>query len=39
MKTSIENFARKRGVSVVDAMIEDEAFANARLAMCPEDKG
>ncbi len=39
VKTSIENFAKKRGVSVVDAAIEDEAFANARLAMCPEDKG
>ena len=39
VKTSIENFAKKRGVSVVDAAIEDDAFANARLAMCPEDKG
>ncbi|WP_457647435.1 universal stress protein [Profundibacter sp.] len=39
VKTSIENFAKKRGVSVIDAAIEDEAFANARLAMCPEDKG
>jgi len=39
VKTSIENFAAKRGVSVVDAEIEDEAFANARLAMCPEGKG
>ncbi|HGG63515.1 MAG TPA: universal stress protein UspA, partial [Rhodobacteraceae bacterium] len=38
VKTSIENFAKKRGVSVVDAAIEDDAFANARLAMCPEDK-
>ncbi|HHI69646.1 MAG TPA: universal stress protein UspA [Rhodobacteraceae bacterium] len=39
VKTSIENFAKKRGLSVVDALIEDDAFANARLAMCPEDKG
>ncbi len=38
VKTSIENFAKKRGVSVIDAVIEDDAFANARLAMCPEDK-
>jgi len=38
VKTSIENFAKKRGVSVIDAEIEDDAFANARLAMCPEDK-
>jgi len=38
VKTSIENFAKKRGVSVIDAAIEDDAFANARLAMCPEDK-
>jgi len=39
VKTSIENFAKKRGVSVIDSAIEDDAFANARLAMCPEDKG
>ena len=39
VKNSIENFARKRGLSVVDASIEDEAFGMARMAMCPEDQG
>ncbi len=39
VKGSIENFARKRGLSVIDAAIEDEAFGMARMAMCPEDKG
>ena len=39
VKNSIENFARKRGLSVIDAAIEDEAFAMSRMAMCPEDKG
>ncbi len=39
VKNSIENFARKRGLTVIDAAIEDEAFANSRMAMCPEDKG
>jgi len=39
VKNSIENFVRKRGLSVVDASIEDEAFGMARMAMCPEDKG
>jgi hypothetical protein len=39
VKNSIENFAKKRGLTVVDASIEDEAFANDRLAMCPEDQG
>lgn len=39
VKNSIENFARKRGLSVVDANIEDEAFGMARMAMCPEDQG
>ncbi|MDQ7071782.1 MAG: universal stress protein [Rhodobacterales bacterium] len=37
VETSIENFARKRGISVIDAATEDDAFANARMAMCPED--
>ncbi len=39
VETSIENFAKKRGLTVIDAAIEDDAFANARLAMCPEDRG
>ena len=39
VKNSIENFARKRGLSVIDASIEDEAFGLARMAMCPEDQG
>jgi len=39
VKNSIENFARKRGLLVIDASIEDEAFGMARMAMCPEDKG
>jgi len=37
VKNSIENFVRKRGLAVVDTAIEDEAFASARMAMCPED--
>ena len=37
VKNSIENFARKRGVLVIDAKIEDEAFAASRMAMCPVD--
>lgn len=36
-KNSIENYARKQGVSVIDAAIEDDAFASARMAMCPVD--
>ncbi len=39
VKSGIESFARKRGLSVIDAEIEDVAFADARMAMCPEDKG
>ncbi|WP_456390999.1 universal stress protein [Profundibacter sp.] len=39
VKNSIENFARKRGLTVIDANIEDEAFGMARMAMCPEDQG
>jgi len=37
VENSIENFVRKRGMSVVDSSIEDDAFASARMAMCPED--
>ncbi|HHL21544.1 MAG TPA: universal stress protein UspA [Aliiroseovarius sp.] len=39
VKNAIENFARKRGLSVVDARIEDEAFAASRMAMCPVEPG
>lgn len=39
VKNSIENFARKRDLTVIDAGIEDEAFGMARMAMCPEDQG
>ncbi len=35
VRSSIESFARQRGVSVIDAEIEDEAFAAARMGMCP----
>ncbi len=38
VRSGIESFARKRGITVIDAQIEDEAFANARMAMCPEPK-
>ncbi len=39
VRSGIESFARKRGLTVIDATIEDEAFANARMAMCPEPEG
>ncbi len=39
VKNAIENFARKRGLSVVDATIEDDAFAASRMAMCPVEPG
>ncbi|MFT7592735.1 MAG: nucleotide-binding universal stress UspA family protein [Paracoccaceae bacterium] len=39
VRTSIENFARDRGLSVVDSTIEDEAFAASRMAMCPVEPG
>ncbi|MBV1865757.1 MAG: universal stress protein [Rhodobacteraceae bacterium] len=39
VKSAIENFARDRGLSVVDGEIEDEAFAASRMAMCPVDEG
>ncbi len=39
VRSGIESFARKRGLSVIDAQIEDEAFANARMAMCPTPEG
>ena len=38
VKTTIENFARDRGLTVVDSAIEDEAFAASRMSMCPVDK-
>ncbi len=37
VKTSIENFAREKGLSEIGAEIEEEAFAMARMAMCPVD--
>ncbi len=42
VRASIESFARKRGSTAIDAAIEDAAFADARMAMCPDgsaDKG
>lgn len=39
VKGAIENFARARGLSVVDATIEDEAFAASRMSMCPVEPG
>jgi len=39
VKSAIENFARDRGLSVVDSLIEDEAFAASRMAMCPVEPG
>ncbi len=39
VKNSIENFARARGLTIVDASIEDEAFAASRMAMCPVEPG
>ena len=39
VKNAIENFARDRGLSVVDATIEDEAFAASRMSMCPVEPG
>lgn len=35
VKNAIENYARDRGLNVVDAAIEDDAFAASRMAMCP----
>jgi nucleotide-binding universal stress UspA family protein len=37
VRSGIENFARQRGLSVIDAEIEDEAFAASRMSMCPVD--
>lgn len=39
VRTAIENFARDRGLSVVDSAIENEAFAASRMAMCPVEPG
>ncbi len=39
VKTSIEDFARARGLKVVDGSIEDEAFTASRMAMCPVEPG
>ena len=39
VKAAIENFARNRGLTVVDGQIEDEAFAASRMAMCPVEPG
>ncbi len=39
VRAGIESYVRKRGIGAVDAAIEDEAFADARMAMCPEDTG
>lgn len=39
VKNSIENFARKRDLTVIDSDIADEVFSMARMAMCPEDQG
>ncbi len=37
VKTSIENFAREKGLREIGVEIEEEAFAMARMAMCPVD--
>jgi len=37
VKTSIENFAREKGLNEIGSDIEEEAFAMARMAMCPVD--
>ncbi len=37
VRSGIESFARQRDLSVIDAEIEDEAFAASRMAMCPVD--
>ncbi|NOX72108.1 MAG: universal stress protein [Alphaproteobacteria bacterium] len=39
VRTAIEDFARDRGLKIVDSRIEDDAFAASRMAMCPVDPG
>ncbi len=39
VREAVERYAARHGASAIDAAIEDEAFASARMAMCPAPEG
>ena len=39
VREAVERFAAGRGTLVIDAAVEDDAFASARMAMCPAPEG